>query len=132
MPVDYGLDRYSLDRGIDTISRASRPEVPLPDAAHLPPAGQLSRPELDRLLRRPNLQDYLAEQMQPEIVDRQLLTPQRFEQALHSAVQQMRETATRRGTQQIAPIVGKAARALSEESNLRELLSMYRNTLFQG
>ncbi len=63
---------------------------PLPDATHLAPAAQLSRPELDRLLLRPNLQDYIAEQLAPEIADRQLLTPQRFERALHAAVRSLR------------------------------------------
>ncbi len=93
---------------------------------------QLNRPELDRLLRRPNLPDYLAEQLQPEITDRQLLTPLGFERALRTAGQQLRAAAARRETQQIAPLLGKAARAIAEESNLRELLSMYRSTLFQG
>ncbi len=106
--------------------------MPLPDAAHLPPADAAQSPELDRLLRRPNLQDYLAEQLQPEIADRQLLTPQHFERALRAAGQQLRAAAARREMQQIAPLLGKAARALAEESNLRELLSMYRSTLFQG
>ncbi len=65
--MDRGIDRYSLDHGIDSITRTSRPETPLPDAAHLPPSGQLSRPELDKLLLRPNLQDYVIGQLQPEI-----------------------------------------------------------------
>jgi type III secretion protein X len=132
MPVDYGLDRYRLDRGIDSISRNTQPEVPLPDAAHLPPAAQLSRPELDRLLWRPNLQDYLAEQLQPEIADRQLLTPQRFERTLRAAVGRLRELAAREGRAGNAQLLGKAAQALAEEANLRELLNMYRSTLFQG
>jgi hypothetical protein len=29
-------------------------------------------------------------------------------------------------------LLGKAARALADEANLRELLNMYRSTLFQG
>ena len=132
MPVDYGFDRYRLDRGIDSISRSTRPEVPLPDAAHLPPAAQLSRPELDRLLWQPNLQDYLAEQLQPQIADRQLLTPQRFERALRAAVARLRDLAAREGHAGRNPLLRKAAQALAEEANLRELLSMYRSTLFQG
>src|ERR1700684_813114 len=132
MPVDYGLDRYRLDRGIDSISRNTQPEIPLPDAAHLPPAAQLSRPELDRLLWRPNLQDYLAEQLLPEIADRQLLTPQRFERTLRAAVGRLRELAAREDRAGRAPLLSKAAHALAEEANLRELLNRYRSALFQG
>lgn len=136
MPVSNaldGLERYSLDRGIDSISRSTRSEIPLPDAAHLPPAAQLNRPELDRLLWRPNLQDYVAEQLQPEVNDRQLLTPQRFEQTLHSAAQRFRELGDRESdNRSVAAPLAKAARALAEEANLRELLNMYRSTLYQG
>jgi type III secretion protein X len=131
--MDNGLSRYSLDRGIDSISRTSLPEVPLPDAALLPPASQVGRPELDRLLLRPNLQDYLIEQLQPDIADRQLLTPQRFEQTLHAAAQSLRDIAAAgNGPASRTAILSKAARMLSEEVNLRELLNMYRSTLFQG
>ncbi len=131
--MDYGLDRYSLDRGIESISRASQPAVPLPDATHLAPAAQLSRPELDRLLLRPNLQDYIAEQLAPEIADRQLLTPQRFERALHAAVRSLRGFAEANGGRgEAAPALGKAARQRSEEANLRELLNMYLSALYQG
>src|ERR1700678_506955 len=127
MPVDYGLDRYRLDRGIDSISRNTQPEIPLPDAAHLPPAAQLSPPELDRLLAPPNLRDYLAEKLQPEIADRQLLTPQRFERTLRAAVGRLRDLAVREGRAGKsqagkAQLLGKAAQALAEEANLRELL----------
>ena len=135
MPVHYGadgLDRYSLDRGIDSISRSVRPDAPLPDAAPLAPAAQPSRPELDRLLWRPNLQDYVAGQLQPEVPDRELLMPQRFEQAMHAAAQRLRALSSGQSNRAAAAAVSKAARALAEEANLRDLLSMYRSTLYQG
>jgi len=132
MPVDYGLDHYRLDRGIDSISRSTRQEVPLPDAAYLPPAAQPIRPELERLLWRPNLQDYLAEQLQPQIADRQLLTPQLFERTLRAAVGRLRSLAAREERAGRAPLLGKAAQTLAEEASLRELLNMYRSTLYQG
>jgi type III secretion protein X len=132
MPINYGLDRYSLDRGLDSITQSTRPEVPLPDASHLPPAEQLNRPELDRLLHQPNLQDFLAGQLRPEINDRALLTPQRFERTLRQAGQTLRDLSSAGATREPSPAMSKAARALSEEANLRELLNMYRSTLFQG
>ncbi len=132
--MDYGLDRYSLDRGLDSITRTSRPEVPLPEAAQLSPAAQISRPELDKLLHRPNLQDYVAEQLQPPIADRQLLTPQLFERTLHSAVRSLRELAAQREQHSAnsASAISKGARLLTEEANLRDLLGMYRSALYQG
>jgi hypothetical protein len=132
MPINYALERYSLDRGLDSISQSTRPEVPLPNAAHLPPAEQLNRPELDRLLHQPNLQDFLASQLRPEIADRQLLTPQRFEITLRQAAQTLRDLPSTGNTRESSPALSKAARALGEETNLRELLNMYRSTLFQG
>lgn len=126
------IDRYSLDRGLESVTRSSRPEMPLPDATHLPPAEQLNRPEIDRVLHQPNLQDFLANQLKPEIPDRQLLTPQRFERTLRQAAQSMRELSSTDNGRAPAPVVAKAARALNEEANLRELLNMYRSTLFQG
>lgn len=132
MPINTGIDRYSLDLGLESITRNSRPEVPLPDAAHMPPAEQLNRPEIDRLLHQPNLQDFLASQLRPEIADRQLLTPQRFEKTLRQAAQSLRDLSSTDAGRTPSPAVSKAARALSEEANLRELLNMYRSTLFQG
>ncbi|WP_129781719.1 type III secretion apparatus assembly protein SctX [Peristeroidobacter soli] len=131
MPINNALERYSLDRGLESISRSSLPDVPLPDAAHLPPADQLNRPELDRLLHQPNLQDFLAGELRPEIADRALLTPQRFELTLRRAAQTLSD-ASSKDDAPASPALKKAARALGEEANLRELLNMYRSTLFQG
>jgi len=132
MPIIQGLDRYSLDRGLESISQSTRPQIPLPNAAHLPPAEQLNRPELDRVLHQPNLQDFLANQLRPEIPDRQLLTPQRFESTLRRAAQSLRDISTNDSARASSPAMAKAARALAEEANLRDLLSMYRSTLYQG
>ena len=132
MAIDPVSDRYSLDRGLESITRSTRPEIPLPDATHMPPAEQVNRPELDRLLHQPNLQDFLANQLRPEISDRQLLTPQRFESTLRRAAQTLRDISLAGNARPSSPAMSKAARALAEEASLRELLSMYRSTLFQG
>jgi|GEM_PF-541147 len=131
--LDLGLDRYSLDRGIESISQSGLPDLPLPDATQMPPAAQLNRPELDRLLQRPTLKDYVNEQLQPKIDDRQLLIPQRFERTLLGAAQTLRTLSTAQESRKgAATALGKAARLLAEEANLRELLNMYRSTLYQG
>jgi hypothetical protein len=132
MTINTGLERYSLDRGLESISQNTRPEVPLPDASHLPPAETLNRPELDRVLHQPTLRDFLARELMPQVSDRQLLTPQRFEGTLRQAAQTLRDMPSTGNTGGSSPAIAKAARALAEESNLRELLNMYRSTLFQG
>jgi type III secretion protein X len=131
MPIKSGIERYSLDRGLESISQSSRPDLPLPDASHLPPADQLNQPELDRLLHQPNLRDFLAGELRPEISDRALLTPQQFERTLRQAAQTLSDASSAGGAA-ASPALKKAARALGEEANLRELLNMYRSTLFQG
>ncbi len=131
--MDLGLDRYGLDRGIESISRTSRPDTPLPETVQMPPAAQLSRPELERLLQRPTLQGYLTEQLQPRIADRQVLIPQRFEHTLNAAAKKLRDGASGgRDRDDTARKLGKAARLLADEVSLRELLNMYRSTLYQG
>ena len=93
--------------------------------------GSLGEPELDRLLHQPNLQDFLASELRPQIPDRALLTPQQFERTLRQAAQTLSD-ATSKNDAAVSPALKKAARALGEEANLRELLNMYRSTLFQG
>ena len=132
MTIYTGVERYSLDRGLDSISQTTRPEVPLPDASQLPPAEALNRPELDRVLQQPTLREFLARELAPQVSDRQLLTPQRFDSTLRQAAQTLRDMPPTGNTGGSSPAIAKAARALAEEANLRELLNMYRSALFQG
>lgn len=132
--MNYDLNHFSFDRGIERIIRSEQPDIPLPDAGQLPPNAQVRRPELDRLLVQPNLQDHLASQMQPDISDQQsLLTPQGFRRALNGAVASLRKHASNctAGSDKETTI-SKAARVLHEEADLRDLLSMYRSVLYQG
>lgn len=129
---DPPLDPFRLDRGLDSISRLSRPETPLPDAAGMPPAAQSSRPELEKLVG-PSLDDYQAESLQPRIADRQMLIPHRFEQTLRAAAGTLRTLAESRAARAGAgPTLRKAAALLADEASLRELLGAYRSALYQG
>ena len=124
-------DTYRLDRGIDSISRTSRSEMPLPDATQMPPAGQTVRAELDQLIS-PSLDDYQAESLQPRVADRQLLIPHRFELTLRAAAGSLRRMSQDPAERSAAAVLRKAAGLLTEEASLRELLGAYRSALYQG
>lgn len=131
--MDYRLDRFNLDHGLDSISKTHAPDASLPDASQLPPAEQARRAELDKVLLRPNLSEYLSEQLRPPIEDPLLLKPHHFQNALHCAVRTLHDKALKANKgSDTASLIERAARVLGEEVNLRDLLGMYRNTLFQG
>ena len=128
------LDGFNFDRGIDRIIHNEQLDSPLPTSSHnLAPSDISSRPELDKLLSLPNLHDYLADALKPDIENKAILSPQGFQQALEGAL-----TALRSHAEQAAPdsaegkALNKAARVLGEEANLRDLLNMYRSVLYQG
>ncbi|THF57284.1 type III secretion apparatus assembly protein SctX [Pseudothauera rhizosphaerae] len=127
------LDGFSFDRGIDRIIRNDQTSVPLPQAGQLAPSDAISRPELEKLLALPNLGDFLSETLKPDIDNKDLLTPQGFQRALQDALTELRQRAEDGSVDaDTAKLLGKAARVLSEEANLRDLLNMYRSVLYQG
>ena len=73
----------------------------------------------------------------PQIVNRDLLVPARFREALDNALQHLRDAAAQRqpagdGGDDDLRMLNRATRLLSEEVGLRDLVQMYRSTLYQG
>ena len=130
MPINK-LDGFVFDRGIDRIIRNDQHEASLPDAARLPPTEAMASCELDRLLALPNLQDYLAADLQPAIADKTMLTPQGFQLALQEAIATLDERAAEPG-EDPPPALAKARRLLGKEAELRDLVFAYRHALHQG
>jgi hypothetical protein len=124
------LDGFVFDRGIDRIIRNDQREASLPDAAPLPPSEATASAELDRLLALPNLQDYLASDLQPAVTDRAMLTPQGFGLALQDAIATLDAHVAESGAP--SPALGKARRLLEREAELRDLVGSYRSALYQG
>lgn len=127
------LDGFNFDRGIDRILRNDPLDSPLPERGQLSPADAITRPELEQLLALPNLQDFLANALKPDVNNKALLTPQGFQAALQDSLSMLREQADASGPDSdTARLLERAARVLNEEANLRELLTMYRSVLYQG
>jgi hypothetical protein len=121
----------AFDRGIERIIGSDQREATLPDAAHLPPSDSAAKPELEKLLALPNLEDYVAQDLMPEVRDRSMLTPQGFGRALGAAIATLRGAASS-AAGAARPRLARAAGALQQESELRELADHYRNALLQG
>ena len=127
------FDGFAFDRGIDRIIRNDQLGTTLPDASHLPPSEAASSAELDKLLALPNLQDYLAALLQPEVTDRSMLTPYGFQQALHAAIDTLRgQRRQHAASDAAAEPLDKALQLLDRESELRDLVSAYRSSLYPG
>ena len=105
-----GSQSLIFDRGIESITFArDQGGMKLPERAQSAPPEMGSRPQLSVLLDRPSLDDAISGAIRPPTVDRDLLVPVKFREALDGALQR-----------------------LSEEVNLRDLVQMYRSALYQG
>lgn len=122
-------------RGIDTITfKQGAGAEGLPTLQKLVPAEEGTRPQLDRILHRPNLDSFLDQATRPEIRNRELLMPHLFRQTLKSTLSALRrrQEKVRDPKSRESRVLARAARVLAEEDELRELALMYTRTLFQA
>lgn len=130
-----GNGSYFFDRGIDLITyQGGQATQGLPDPRELTPSEQAGRPQLEQLLALPNMETFLEDTLRPHLGDPDLMLPGKFRQALESAcdsLRQMADALTNQSPDQ-AKLLSRAARLLSDESSLRDLLQMYRSVLYQG
>lgn len=104
---------FTFDRGIDSINSDSAMEAAvMPERSQLPQDSN-NRPMLDRVLGQ-EIEDTLYLQLRPNNSNRDLLTPELGE------------------NNEAARSINRDVRLLQEESQLRELIQMYRSALFQG
>ena len=128
-----GNNSLHFDRGIDSISYALKETAPqsLPDRQlGLTPPADGVKPQLSQLLDKPNLSSFLADALRPPATNPELLTPTTFVTTLNEALNALSEAAT--GGSEDAKVLNRAVRQLKEETGLRDLVSMYRNALYQG
>ena len=88
------------------------------------------RAQLSQLLEKPNTTRFLEEALRPEIGDRDLLMPSRFADVLKDALESLSSLADSGAGD--SRVLNRAVRLLKEETNLRELVAMYRSALYQG
>lgn len=133
----------TFDRGINSITHARQDTLTsLPEREQAPPPDVGSRPQLDVLLALPTLDDVLDAAVRPVLENRDLLVPTHFQKELVDTLNRLLEAATQAHAEQKTPsaddnsdttrTLNRAARLLKEESDLRDLLQMYRSTLYQG
>lgn len=120
-PIDVGIDRVVHDRG------AAPQTVPRTDVgpSELPASSQL-----DALLALPNIDEFIAAELQPRIESVDILSPARFRHVLDATLLGLRQAAEE--DPRAARALGRAARLLADEASLRDLLLMYRAALMQG
>lgn len=124
-----------FEKGIDSITfKGSEQAQGLPDLFELPPSGNVQPQMLARMLALPNIESYLDDCAQPELDDRELLLPGPFAEVLDRT----RETLRRKSQEwqgadpEAARDLVRAERVLNDEHGLRDLLRMYRSSLFRG
>lgn len=125
-----------FERGIDSI--VGTPEgvdvLYLPDTHELAPAALVRATALDELLSVRNLESLLEASVRPELAERDLLSPQRFRATLNSVLARFAHVADarRHANPRLARTLDGAARVLADETELRDLLQIYRTALLQG
>jgi type III secretion protein X len=102
----------------------------LPERRNLLPSDDNMRAQLSQLLEKPNTERFLEEALRPEISDRDLLMPSQFAEALREALKSLAYASEKPGDG--SRELNRAVRLLKEETNLRDLVAMYRSALYQG
>lgn len=119
------------DRGIDRVLRGTGDAQVTVDAGHdVSPASSLPQSQLDRLYALRSLDEYLFEELAPQINEPSLLLSSRFNSAIRTA-----EAAFRAAAQADPPNAReheRAARQLAQQSELRELVRMFQSALLKG
>lgn len=128
---DLISSNLAFDRGIDSITytAAQTSESHLPDAQKLLPPNEGIKQQLSELLT-PTTEDFLAQQLKPELLNRELVLPGKFTKTLGETRDVFSNAAEKGGSNE--KVFNRAARQLKDESELRDLAFMYRSALYQG
>ena len=130
--VDHGP---FFEKGIESITFKHAQETEgLPDLFDLPPPDAARRQQLDELLALPTLDSLIDHMLHPSIPDRELLRPQKFAAVLRQLQADFRVRASelQASDPASAKVIQRAAKLLTDEVGLRDLLHNYRSALFQG
>lgn len=120
----------ALDRGIEKIVHAEEEKVAPGSVADISPAFSRTRPRLEQLYALPNIEDYLMAQLAPFTGEPALLRPTRFNSVLRASLDALHAAAEE--DPRNARILRRAAKLMSDQVALRELVQMYRYALLKG
>ncbi|MCC9620354.1 hypothetical protein LPB41_01510 [Thalassospira sp. MA62] len=129
--VDIKIGGYNFNQGIDRIITQSEDvSKKLPQTTSLPPAEEVGTDRLSAVLNKPGIRDVLDAELKPVIMDRGVLAPGAFKQAMRNAVsdlENLRETDPGNDKAYRAAI-----RVLNENQEIEGMLSTYMHALFKG
>ncbi len=140
MAENYLGSHLAFDRGIDLVTYVRRVDVEnLPQRQEGAPSELGGRPQLEALLDQPSLDQFLEDSLRPQLENRELMVPSRFQsvlESLHTALSaSLEEESGDKGESLQAEdkrVLQRAVRLLKSEQDLRNLVHMYRSVLYQG
>lgn len=121
---------FNPTSGIDRIQRQTHSPIALPEHLPLRPSEVHEQPRLERLFALPSIDDFIAQRLRPEIIEAEILSPAHFRFVLNQTRASLRGYAKKHPRS--ARRFGRLALLLDEETNLLDLLQMYRSALLQG
>lgn len=124
------VSAFHADSGIARISRQVAPAVALPVRADLQPAALSEQPQLERLFEMTTLEDFIHQQLAPDLHDLAMLAPARFRATLAATRRDVLQQAGRQRA--LARKLGKLAALLDEQDELVRLAQLYCSALLQG
>lgn len=140
MSDNYLGSHLAFDRGIDLVTyiRHENGEK-LPLRQEGAPSELGGRPQLEALLDQPTLDQFLEDSLRPQLENRELMVPSRFQsvlESLHTALSARLEEESGDKSESLQAedkrVVQRAVRLLKSEQDLRSLVHMYRSVLYQG
>lgn len=140
MAENYLGSHLAFDRGIDQVTYVRHVDVEnLPLRQEGAPSELGGRPQLEALLDQPSLDQFLEDSLRPQLENRELMVPSRFQSvldSLHTALSaSLQEESGDKGESLQAEekrVLQRAVRLLKSEQDLRNLVHMYRSVLYQG
>ena len=95
--ITPGSQGLNFDKGIESITYTrDQADLSLPERSlSAPPDGEI-RARLSALVERPTLDDTISSALRPTMVDRDLLVPVKFGQALEGASERLKNAAAQR------------------------------------
>lgn len=130
MDIRTHAQQLALDHGLDRIIQGDGQPASLPDQRSITPVDTEAVGQLDRLFHSTSLEDMLEAEVRPSVLNRELLSPGAFRDALDRAHDQLRQQAEQ--DPDGARLLNRCARLLKDELELRDLVAMYRGALYQG
>lgn len=129
--IGTDLESIFSERGVEGMLPGPEQDFRLPDVNLLQPAEVVIASQIDRMLGRSNIEDIVLTAIQPQVLNRMLLRPERFNAVLEHSLETL--SRTRGSGESISlQLVARAHTILREEIGLRNLLTSFRNALLQA